>query len=747
MRLPVYVVITKLDMVSGFKEYSRSIGGELRRQIVGFDNQCGSFNEDEFAEFWRALLGRLRSGAKKLLDADAAGIGFASSAASGNRMDGAGKIWLFPETFNDVYANLSAYLRVLFGEHNFHGSGDMPLAGVYFTSATDINLAMSPQIAALAGASTDDFLIPAIQPAASPPQYDTANYFNAAPQTRSLAVLPHNPPVPSRKPLRGFFIRDLFNQRVFIRQPEAVFTRARTMIRHIPHYIGCAAMIALGVIWLSAALFKADELRMSLVQITSYYDWLGSVLEKGAPFKSPLIKGDGDGHTLDNAPIEGESFSSRVQFYYNALAYRDMRISPPFGFRLSSLFVFREINMGYRDRAFIANQLHATMVRLPAIIETGEKLSALQDIQTLDNELKAVIASFVQLDDVANFDFHKLFASGSFHLDPLLRYLLPGASDDTLFLLNSYLPKYDRAFSFNMDMNYIYSEEFARSTRAAYNTILSAWRRNAVYPDSTYGKLKEIIGVSEDIAADYKSLTDMLKNTQNIRTFADVKNAVFAWKNMTEQYKSLTSRGRALFDEAQDTLRIARIPLGIPSKKGSPPDAFGDNLINGFLLNEFIFQYAVKEYNALFERDMDFVNGRISDMENKGALAALRSEFPGILNADSSDLKKRSAVLQADVLFSQRMEDKPDAASFFMVTEKILSLASALDVRDEPAYQNAAFEATWNEGRSAVNTALGDFDAYTKPYLENEKTAVMIPQAASMRACACEPSISSRYKR
>jgi hypothetical protein len=70
--------------------------------------------------------------------------------------------------------------------------------------------------------------------------------------------------------------------------------------------------------------------------------------------------------------------------------------------------------------------------------------------------------------------------------------------------------------------------------------------------------------------------------------------------------------------------------------------------------------------------------------------------------------------------------------SFFTVAEKLLNLSSTMDVTDEEAYQNVAFDKNWQQGKNNTNNALSDYDAFVKPYLENEKVAVMIPQARNM---------------
>ncbi|MDR2068333.1 MAG: hypothetical protein LBP71_00505, partial [Spirochaetaceae bacterium] len=96
MRLPCYVVVTKLDMVNGFREYALGLPGDLRHQILGYENKTASYRAEDFKEFWNTLVQRLRSGYKKSMISRELQLRLSGDSS---RMDIMGKVFVFPENF------------------------------------------------------------------------------------------------------------------------------------------------------------------------------------------------------------------------------------------------------------------------------------------------------------------------------------------------------------------------------------------------------------------------------------------------------------------------------------------------------------------------------------------------------------------------------------------------------------------------------------------------------------------------
>jgi hypothetical protein len=772
MHLPCYVVITKLDMVNGFHEYAKAFTGDLRNQIMGFENCTKTFDEVAFERFWKTLYERLRSGSKQLI--------FSTNSSNEgmyeNRMDRAGKVWLFPDNIDSLYKNIVLYLEILFGENNFNGTKNAFFEGVYFTSAKDMGFSFNPAIAALAEKNAEDMLIPEMNypPAKTAAEEvvfaDRSDESNNSVSSTALVTINTGrymlrPHIQQTSLFHGYFIRDLLHKKVFVPSINTGFVKQEALRRHIPHYLLCAVMMFLGFFWLFPVFFKTDELRVSLIQMESYYEWLDSIIQKGTPFRSPLIKEANDGRfVVDNEPVEGEVLSSRFQFYYNTLTYRDMKTISPLGFKLSEAFAYGfDKNIGYRQKAFITNQLHKTMVRIPVLKNAGIKLLEQTDNMVLDNETREVIVAFVSLDRIQGVDFYKYFTTSQFKFDSMLRFLMPEISNDTMELLNSYKPKYDRSYTFQMDIDYIYSDEYRIAKQAALDTILSAWRRRAVYPDSIYGKVKRLASISQEIAANYLDITGALNRINGVYSLTGVEEAVYEWKWLTDRHKSLSAGGRAVFEEIRILMKAAHIPLGFES---APPqvnlaavagggsadgilkrpvmDAFGNNLINDYLFNDLVINYAVKEYVKLFEADMEFVEQETSTGGNEilGYIISEQNTFSGSLIREVDELREQARILQDNELLSQKLDDKPESPSLFMVIERVLALSSDIPVPRRETARDVNFEINWQRGQVGIKTAMDDFDAFVKPYRENNKLSVLI---ANTRVMMLAEAYYNRY--
>jgi hypothetical protein len=169
------------------------------------------------------------------------------------------------------------------------------------------------------------------------------------------------------------------------------------------------------------------------------------------------------------------------------------------------------------------------------------------------------------------------------------------------------------------------------------------------------------------------------------------------------------------------------------SLKKTPPDAFGDNLINNYLFNDMVIGYAVREYTQLFDEDMTFIKGKTSGGSGVlGQIIAEQNVFSRNLNREVDDLKQRAGILQNDAFLAQKVDDKPDALSFFMIAERIINLASDIPVPRQEALQNAGFDTSWRQGQDAIKSAQDAFEAFVKPYLENKDLAVLIANARVM---------------
>ncbi|MDR1986064.1 MAG: hypothetical protein LBP88_03705 [Treponema sp.] len=696
MRLPCYMVVTKLDMVNGFREYALELSGELRHQILGYENKTSTYQSDDFKQFWNNLMQRLRSGYKKSMNSRDLHLRISGGL---NRMDVTGKLFLFPENFDSLYRNLHIYLETLFSEDTFHGTKDTVFEGLFFTSSTDMGISFSPAIASLAGKKTEDFLL-----TEEPPQVS-----------------------------QSYFVRDMLQKFIFNPTPHAVFVRKEALNRAIPLFALCGVLIILGLISLYTALFRADDLTESLVQVTNYYRSLTAALqtENGAGVPVIVKKRDAT-FAFNNDPNLQKNVSSPVQFYYNALAYRNVNLTPSFGFLLSDLLVFQEFNMGRRDRIFITNQLYGSLIRTPLLKNVGSKLID-QSLASpvLDRELRSVIHSFTLLDELKPEDFQHLFLSNQYISEAMISYLLPELSNDSRALLNSFLSRKDPRYTFAEEAAYIYSDDYLRAKGAALQIILSSWQRLAVYPDSLYGKIKTLVSISQNIVANYARITFLLHQAGDAASLRDVQNLVTEWKSLTAAQNSFIFQGRGLFEEVKNDLVKVTIPL--LNEPGG--DAFGSNLINDYLFNDLVIDYAVKEYTDLFQKDMEFIRIKSHGMRSGvlGAVSALEREFSSNLTRELESLRSSALSLKTNELLSGKMTKEANGDSLFMVVEKILNLAGAVDIPDEKKLRNTP-NVNWMSGQYDIIAAFDNYETYVKPFVENEKVSTLISNGRIMLA-------------
>jgi hypothetical protein len=701
MRLPCSVVVTKLDTVEGFREYVSGLSGDLRCQILGFDNDGAVYDKGKFKGLWDALVERFRSGYKKsMMTRDI----FSRVDNDSNRTDLTAKMFLFPENFAAMYDNLNIYLDTLFSDDNFHGTKETVFDGLFFTSATDTGISFSPAIAAMAGKSTGDFQIVGKKPVSPQP----------------------------------YFIRNTLQNFIFNPSLHAGFVRKKALTRSIPAIAMCAVFLFFGFLFFITAVAKYDDLKMTLTPIVNYYNSLNSFMRDGSAGKAPvIIKNDGgQGYTLDNQPSAILNGVSPIQFYTNALSYCDIKLIPSAGFVLSSILVFLEPDMGLRDRRFITNTLYGPFVRIPMIRSVGDKL--LEDVNVppvLTLSLRSVIQSFVLLDGGSHYDYYKrLIASKQFSAGDMIDYILPGIPNVSRALLTRNTLAKDASHSFAADMDYIYSNDFFQAKTAALGIMISDWQSFSVYPGTLYGNLKGLVNISQGIIANASRLNFLLNTVNNVSTQREVRNLVSDWNNLMQENTGLVSNGEKNFQAIINTMAKMRIPLGIASS-GALADPFGNNLINDFIFNDLLVRHAVDEFTRLFHNDMDFIgkNSGISSGSMLLSVSDLQNNFPANLAKEVDNLRTSAQSLKSNALFSDKLTADVNSPSVFSTYRKILTLANAIDIPD-PNTVSANSGTDWMDGRYDLVNAFTNFEDFVKPIADNDKVSRTINNARIMLA-------------
>jgi len=135
---PVYVMLTKCDLLAGFMEYVGGFGREERAQVWGLTFPAGAAPGDALAEFparFLALEQQLQAGVMKRMQDE-------------RDLQRRALLYRFPQQFAGLGEVLEGFLAAVFAPTRFER--DAQLRGVYFTSATQQGSPIDRVMAALA---------------------------------------------------------------------------------------------------------------------------------------------------------------------------------------------------------------------------------------------------------------------------------------------------------------------------------------------------------------------------------------------------------------------------------------------------------------------------------------------------------------------------------------------------------------------------------------------------------------------
>ncbi len=122
VQYPVFVILTKCDLVLGFSEMFREFGNVQAAQMVGWSNQSPFdqvFDHERFTEEFDVIYRRLCDRRLKVM-------------RNVNSLEERGLVYAFPEEFRSLCAPLHRYLKVMFAADIYHDP--LFFRGYYFTS-------------------------------------------------------------------------------------------------------------------------------------------------------------------------------------------------------------------------------------------------------------------------------------------------------------------------------------------------------------------------------------------------------------------------------------------------------------------------------------------------------------------------------------------------------------------------------------------------------------------------------------
>ena len=464
MNLPCHVVVTKLDMLLGFREYFAWLEGRDAAAPFGWQNPLkdSAFDEQALAGWLDELDGRLRENMMaRLLDPKI----LRDPAALRQRVDTAGTSSLFPDGLSAIRGNLSIYLNRLFGKEAWNGHDQLLLGGVFFTSARDDGTTISPEFAALCGKSAMEGLI------VSEPK-ESAD---------------------------GRFIGGLLSDFVFARKVKASFTARELFIRQIPGYLAAAAVVAIGLVWIFVATFGRGEAHDSLNRQTAYYRTLAERVRAGDIAASPIVASAKDGRPvlLKDEPMRGDERATRIAAFCQAQMFAEEEVRAPFGSIVPGFIWFGfDLDLAGDERREIANRLQTAMVFRPTFAALTRYFQA------------NVKEPFSRLKREAMFSFfwYMLHSDTGRHFKiirivDVLQYMFPDMGADVIKVLSTFHPDTGYARSDYEPERYAESPLASEVVNGLGKQFGEAWKNLEIYGETLYPKTRSVIRSGDEFRA------------------------------------------------------------------------------------------------------------------------------------------------------------------------------------------------------------------------------------------------------
>ena len=279
IRFPVFILVTKADLVSGFREFFKDVQDpELEHQIVGWSNPApldDAFNPQHVDEYLNGLVESIEKRRYSLLrDPDH------SSVEQGERwLDQVDSIYNFPRALEQIFPRLRRFLELIFVAGEW-AQKPLFLRGIYITSSLQEGAVLDEELASALDIGIDEL-----------------------PEEVSFV----------RK--GALFLRDVYIEKIF--KEKSLVTRASSankVVRKrqfLVFSLGFVALIlSLGLAWFSAStlknsigeqkdywalaasdnLWNGDRWRLPIVDVSPVQQGFLSNEDKLIPYKGKEIK-------------------------------------------------------------------------------------------------------------------------------------------------------------------------------------------------------------------------------------------------------------------------------------------------------------------------------------------------------------------------------------------------------------------------------------------------------------------------
>jgi hypothetical protein len=270
IRFPVFVLITKSDLLNGFREFFEEFSDvQSQHQMLGWSNPADRdepFRPEQLQQHFETVLDKLRKRRLGLLKDPVA------RQPNLRRTDEIDALYCFPQSLSLIVPRLHRYLETIFSVGEW-SSKPLFLRGIYFTSSMREGHALDQELSELLGRPLED-------------------------------LMPENGTAWERE--RAYFLRDLFLEKVF--REKGLVTRASNTKRLIRQRQGL--LFGLGTLALTGFLAFSFYQHRSLEESVGVHEalWRGAAKDWTPAKWSPLVKSDFSGSTdyryLGDQPVD-----------------------------------------------------------------------------------------------------------------------------------------------------------------------------------------------------------------------------------------------------------------------------------------------------------------------------------------------------------------------------------------------------------------------------------------------------------
>jgi len=397
VRFPLFVVITKSDLINGYREFFDNIADpEGQRQILGWSNPAPldeAFNPQDIGRHLETLAARLRRRRLGLL-LDPVN----TENPSACRTDQVDALYSFPESLMRLAPRLQLYMEKLFFGGPF-AAKPLFLRGVYFTSAMREGSALDAELAEVLGVPVESL---------------------------------HDGRVWERE--RSYFLRDLFVNKVFKEKGLVTrATRAGGQYRRRKAVVVGAGFAAVALLAALTFYFFA-QFDKSLGERHSYYQAAANDRHWYEGYWHPVVSLE-QGLNPSPVRVEGVANFRPARFHRKLMDINSEKVAPPWIFFLSATLSGSNLN----DKCREAERILFERGVLYPLVDAARKRMANRGKPPWDR--KPPLPQGTPTPDKANLATEALIQLMRLEehpgempepvaLDHLCEYVLDGASDD-----------------------------------------------------------------------------------------------------------------------------------------------------------------------------------------------------------------------------------------------------------------------------------------------------------------------------